>query len=64
MLVRSFSCVSEELEYPSQEQVVDEELEFLVLASDGLWDVVTNEVSFFKLTYFTNMINNLMHVTD
>ncbi|CAL9084393.1 unnamed protein product [Musa textilis] len=26
-----------------QEQVVDDELEFLVLASDGLWDVVTNE---------------------
>ncbi|KAG6466793.1 hypothetical protein ZIOFF_075397 [Zingiber officinale] len=26
-----------------QEQLVDEELEFLVLASDGLWDVVPNE---------------------
>ncbi|XP_065000370.1 probable protein phosphatase 2C 52 isoform X3 [Musa acuminata AAA Group] len=26
-----------------QEQVVDEELEILVLASDGLWDVVANE---------------------
>ncbi|WOL20483.1 putative protein phosphatase 2C 52 [Canna indica] len=26
-----------------QEQMVDEEMEFLVLASDGLWDVVTNE---------------------
>ncbi|XP_068664721.1 probable protein phosphatase 2C 52 isoform X2 [Aristolochia californica] len=26
-----------------QEQEVDEELEFLVLASDGLWDVVPNE---------------------
>ncbi|XP_074580141.1 putative protein phosphatase 2C 52 [Curcuma longa] len=26
-----------------QEQVVDEDLEFLVLASDGLWDVVPNE---------------------
>ncbi|THU72066.1 hypothetical protein C4D60_Mb04t08170 [Musa balbisiana] len=26
-----------------QEQAVDDELEFLVLASDGLWDVVTNE---------------------
>ncbi|KAG6490227.1 probable protein phosphatase 2C 52 [Zingiber officinale] len=26
-----------------QEQLVDEELEFLILASDGLWDVVPNE---------------------
>lgn len=29
-----------------QEQVVDGELEYLVLASDGLWDVVTNEVRY------------------
>lgn len=28
-----------------QEEEVDQELELLVLASDGLWDVVTNEVS-------------------
>lgn len=28
-----------------QEQVIDEELELLVLASDGLWDVVPNDVS-------------------
>ena len=27
-----------------QEEVVDSSLEFLILASDGLWDVVTNEV--------------------
>jgi len=26
-----------------QEEVVDSSLEFLILASDGLWDVVTNE---------------------
>ncbi|PKU59884.1 probable protein phosphatase 2C 59 [Dendrobium catenatum] len=26
-----------------QEEVVDGSLEFLILASDGLWDVVTNE---------------------
>lgn len=28
-----------------QEQEIDEELELLVLASDGLWDVVPNDVS-------------------
>lgn len=28
-----------------QEQEIDDELEFLILASDGLWDVVPNEVS-------------------
>jgi len=28
-----------------QEEVVDSSLEFLILASDGLWDVVTNEVT-------------------
>jgi len=26
-----------------KEEVVDSSLEFLILASDGLWDVVTNE---------------------
>lgn len=30
-----------------QEQEVDDDLEFLVLASDGLWDVVPNEVATF-----------------
>lgn len=29
-----------------QEEKVDSSLEFLILASDGLWDVVTNEVWF------------------
>eukprot|EP00268_Persea_americana_P033377 TRINITY_DN3304_c0_g1_i3.p1 TRINITY_DN3304_c0_g1~~TRINITY_DN3304_c0_g1_i3.p1 ORF type:complete len:108 (-),score=32.32 TRINITY_DN3304_c0_g1_i3:391-714(-) len=28
-----------------KEEVVDSSLEFLILASDGLWDVVTNEES-------------------
>lgn len=28
-----------------QDQEIDEELELLVLASDGLWDVVPNEAS-------------------
>jgi protein phosphatase 1L len=28
-----------------QDQEIDEELELLVLASDGLWDVVPNDVS-------------------
>lgn len=27
-----------------QEEKIDSSLEFLILASDGLWDVVTNEV--------------------
>lgn len=30
--------------YTLQEQELDDELELLVLASDGLWDVVPNEV--------------------
>lgn len=29
----------------SQDQEVDQEIEMLVLASDGLWDVVANEVN-------------------
>lgn len=29
-----------------QEEKIDSSLEFLILASDGLWDVVTNEVCF------------------
>jgi serine/threonine protein phosphatase PrpC len=32
--------------------VVDSSLEFLILASDGLWDVVTNEVPKILLKYF------------
>lgn len=28
-----------------QDQEIDEEFDLLVLASDGLWDVVPNEVS-------------------
>jgi hypothetical protein len=32
--------------------VVDSSLEFLILASDGLWDVVTNEVPEILLKYF------------
>ena len=33
-----------------QEQEIDDELEYLILASDGLWDVVSNEhaVAFVK----------------
>jgi serine/threonine protein phosphatase PrpC len=27
-----------------QEQQITEEVEFLVIASDGLWDVISNEV--------------------
>lgn len=33
------------LEIYCQDQEIDGELEFLILASDGLWDVVSNEVS-------------------
>ena len=29
----------------SQDQEIDEEIELIVLASDGLWDVVPNDVS-------------------
>lgn len=29
-----------------QEEEITDELEFLILASDGLWDVVPNEVCF------------------
>lgn len=29
----------------SQDKEIDEEFELLVLASDGLWDVVPNEVN-------------------
>lgn len=31
-----------------QDQEVDQEIELLVLASDGLWDVVANEVNPFN----------------
>lgn len=33
------------MEIYCQDQEIDGELEFLILASDGLWDVVSNEVS-------------------
>jgi serine/threonine protein phosphatase PrpC len=32
-----------------QEQKIDEEFDLLVLASDGLWDVVPNEVNMLTL---------------
>lgn len=35
---------------------MDEELEFLVLASDGLWDVVPNEV---RSTCLKNIYQNI-----
>ena len=34
-----------------QDQEIDDEMEFLILASDGLWDVVPNEVSYYLLNY-------------
>jgi hypothetical protein len=36
------SCL---LTFPCQEQEINDELEFLIIASDGLWGVVPNEVS-------------------
>jgi serine/threonine protein phosphatase PrpC len=37
-----------------QEEKVDSSLEFLILASDGLWDVVTNEVcNYIHFSLFT-----------
>jgi len=39
-----------------QEEKIDDTLEFLILASDGLWDVFSNEVCevncFFNIFYF------------
>ena len=32
-----------------QEEKIDDSLEFLILASDGLWDVFSNEVCQFDL---------------
>lgn len=40
-----------------QEEKIDNSLEFLILASDGLWDVVTNEVYHdfpFLLLFYTS----------
>lgn len=46
----SFSCIGDRLlkqfvvvDPEIWEEVIDSSLEFLILASDGLWDVVTNE---------------------
>ena len=39
-----------------QEQEIDDELEFLILASDGLWDVVTNDVSAYLLKILLDMV--------
>lgn len=38
---------------PFQDQEIDEEFELLVLASDGLWDVVPNEV---KILYIFHLV--------
>lgn len=40
----SFSKYLINLFFIWQEEKIDNSLEFLILASDGLWDVVTNEV--------------------
>lgn len=48
--------------------MVDHELEFLILASDGLWDVVKNEVSIsllhqaYAVTYDTALLDNLVEL--
>lgn len=39
-----------------QEEKVDSSLEFLILASDGLWDVVTNEVCKIRLHVFCSVM--------
>ncbi|CAM0946902.1 unnamed protein product [Alopecurus aequalis] len=39
-----------------KEEVVDSSLEFLILASDGLWDVVTNDVSAYLLKILRHML--------
>lgn len=45
-----------------QEQEINDELEFLIIASDGLWDVVPNEVSLWytSLTYLEVWISLLL----
>lgn len=37
-------CLASGLILSMQEEKIDSSLEFLILASDGLWDVVSNEV--------------------
>jgi serine/threonine protein phosphatase PrpC len=40
-----------------QEVVVDSSLEFLILASDGLWAVVTNDVNSHEMNETHSFIN-------
>jgi serine/threonine protein phosphatase PrpC len=46
-------CSSENFFLFCQEQEINDEFEFLIIASDGLWDVVPNEVSF--VIYFSDL---------
>ena len=41
-----------------QEEKVDSSLEFLILASDGLWDVVSNEVR--KYCFGLNLFSKIL----
>ncbi|KAG6772923.1 hypothetical protein POTOM_024353 [Populus tomentosa] len=45
-----------------QEEKVDSSLEFLILASDGLWDVVTNEVCPFSFFYAFMLWRLMIHI--
>jgi serine/threonine protein phosphatase PrpC len=47
-------CGFTDLTFFFQEQEINDELEFLIIASDGLWDVVPNEVNLLStsVTYF------------
>lgn len=38
-----------------QEEKIDDSLEFLILASDGLWDVFSNEVREVIIAYLTSL---------
>ena len=40
----------------SQDREIDEEIELLVLATDGLWDVVPNEVNLFLTCAWLQLI--------
>jgi len=44
-----------------QEQKIDQEFELLVLASDGLWDVVPNEVIMLTLSLSLSLTHTHTH---
>lgn len=45
-----------------QDQEIDEEFDLLVLASDGLWDVVPNEVSLLSFSFYLSLMHRCKHI--